>query len=111
MKETEPYFAVIFTSVRTPGDESAYAAMSDKMIELARQQPGFLGVEHARDSLGITISYWDSLESIKAWKSHSEHRLAQEEGKRNWYKSYRIRICKVEREYAFDRASSNTSKE
>ena len=71
MNETLPYYAVIFTSRRTPEDEPGYADMSREMLELARQQPGFLGVEHARDALGITISYWDSLRSIAAWKSQS----------------------------------------
>jgi heme-degrading monooxygenase HmoA len=102
VKADLPYYAVIFTSIRTPADESGYAAMTEAMLELARQQPGFLGVEHARSSVGITVSYWDSLQSIAAWKSHSDHRIAQKKGKNTWYESYRIRICRVEREYAFD---------
>ena len=106
MKAQKPYYAVIFTSLRTPSDEAAYAAMADKMNELARRQPGFLGMEHARDILGITISYWDSLASIEAWKSHAEHQLAQEEGRRTWYEWYQIRICRVDREYAFQRNPS-----
>ena len=103
MNAATPYYAVIFTSTRTPLDEPGYKAMADKMMELARSQPGFLGVEHARETLGITVSYWESLASIAAWKAHSEHLLAQEGGRQNWYESYRIRICKVEREYAFQK--------
>ena len=93
-----PYYAVIFTSVRTDGDHG-YSKMADKMVELATQQLGFLGVESARDSLGITVSYWKSLESIQAWKSNIEHQQAQSLGKEKWYSEFRTRISKVEREY------------
>lgn len=103
MSTAVPYYAVIFSSTRTPLDEAGYSAMAEKMMELAHRQPGFLGVEHARGTLGITVSYWESLASIAAWKAHSEHLLAQEEGRETWYESYRIRICRVEREYTFEK--------
>ncbi|WP_366483702.1 antibiotic biosynthesis monooxygenase [Cyclobacterium sp.] len=69
-----PYYAVIFTNIRTPGDQG-YAEMAQKMDDLARQQPGYLGHESARDKLGITVSYWESREAITAWKNESQHRL------------------------------------
>ncbi|MDM9631258.1 antibiotic biosynthesis monooxygenase family protein [Robiginitalea aurantiaca] len=100
---TAGYYAVIFTSKRTSGDESAYAEMAQRMHDLAASQPGFLGVEYARDTLGITVSYWDSLKSIADWKTNAEHLIAQERGRKYWYESYRIRICKVEREYDFQK--------
>ena len=93
-----PYYAVIFTSTRTEGDHG-YAAMSDRMIELAEKQPGFLGVEHAREDLGITVSYWKDLESIKNWKHHAEHSIARQKGREEWYKDYKVRIARVERDY------------
>jgi heme-degrading monooxygenase HmoA len=98
-----PYFAVIFTSQRKPGDEG-YSAMAERMLELASQQAGFLGVESVRDAdgVGITVSYWSSLESIRAWKSVSEHRAAQELGRSQWYEDYRVRVCRVEREYGLN---------
>ena len=97
-----PYYAVIFYSRRTDGDRG-YGKMSDKMVELATQQKGFLGVESARDEeLGITVSYWDSLESIQAWKEHSVHRVAQEKGIKEWYKSFSLRVCRVERHNFFE---------
>ena len=76
--------------------------MADRMVELAAQQPGFLGAESARDSsgFGITVSYWMSVESISAWKANAEHQLAQETGKRDWYAHYELRIAKVERAYS-----------
>lgn len=95
-----PYYAVIFTSNLTE-ESKAYADMAAKMEALARNQPGFLGVESARESIGITVSYWESLEAIANWKSNTEHLFAQEIGKRNWYQDYAVRICKVEREYHF----------
>ena len=96
-----PYYAVIFTSLRTEGDDG-YEAMSDKMVELAQQQPGYLGIESARNEIGITVSYWESLEAIKNWKSNLDHQLAQKLGREKWYSQYKIRICKVERDYGFE---------
>ena len=97
-----PYYAVIFTSERTEGD-NGYAEMADRMVELAREQDGFLGVESARNELGITVSYWRDLDEIKSWKEHAEHKVAQEKGRSGWYKSFKTRIAKVERDYQFDR--------
>ena len=98
-----PYYAVIFTSTRTEGDHG-YAAMSDRMIEMAEKQPGFLGVEHARESLGITVSYWRDLESIKNWKHHAEHSIARQKGREEWYKEFKVRIARVERDYEIDKS-------
>ncbi|WP_078410554.1 antibiotic biosynthesis monooxygenase family protein [Priestia abyssalis] len=97
-----PYYAVIFTSQRTEGDRG-YGLMADKMVELASLQEGFLGVESARDEeLGITVSYWESLEAIKNWKEHSAHKAAQDRGKAEWYKNFSLRVCKVERHNFFE---------
>ena len=93
-----PYYAVIFTSLRTDGDDG-YAETAQRMEELSSRHPGFLGIESARSELGITVSYWSSLEAIKNWKQNTEHLAAQQKGKEKWYADYRIRICKVEREY------------
>ena len=96
-----PYYAVIFTSLRTTVEEG-YAVTADRMVELAEQQPGYLGHESARDTLGITVSYWQSLEAIQQWKQQSAHQLAQQYGKQKWYTAYKTRICLVERDYGFD---------
>ncbi|MFN8300243.1 MAG: antibiotic biosynthesis monooxygenase [Chitinophagales bacterium] len=95
-----PYYAVIFTSLRTEGD-NGYHAMSEHMVALAQQQPGYLGHESAREGVGITVSYWESLEAIKSWKADSEHQLAQTKGRQEWYQSFKVRICKVERDYGW----------
>jgi heme-degrading monooxygenase HmoA len=95
-----PYYAVIFTSLRTDTGEG-YDAMAQKMFELAAEQPGFLGVESAREDVGITVSYWADLASIKNWKAVAEHLKAQQLGRSKWYASYRIRIAKIERDYGF----------
>jgi heme-degrading monooxygenase HmoA len=93
-----PYYAVIFTSLRTEGD-NGYGVMAAKMIKLASKQPGFLGVESARENVGITVSYWSDLESIKRWKANIEHQEAQRFGHEKWYSSFKIRISMVERDY------------
>jgi heme-degrading monooxygenase HmoA len=93
-----PYYAVIFTSRRTAADDEGYAAMAERMVELASAQPDFLGIESVRgaDGVGITISYWESLDSIRRWGEHVEHRLAQQLGRERWYEAFRLRICRVE---------------
>ena len=93
-----PYYAVIFTSRRNDGD-NGYGKMVGKMVELASVQPGFLGVDSAREDVGITVSYWADVESIKAWKSNVERLKAQKKGREEWYSEFRVRISKVEREY------------
>jgi len=93
-----PYYAVIFTSHRSDGD-NGYGEMADRMVELAEKQPGFLGIETAREEVGITVSYWSDIESIKKWKTNSEHQEAQYIGRKSWYSEFRVRISKVERDY------------
>ncbi|WP_242083318.1 antibiotic biosynthesis monooxygenase family protein [Aestuariivivens sediminis] len=99
MKRT-PYYAVIFTSIQKETIEG-YLEMSDKMVRLAKQQPGYLGMDSARNELGITVSYWESLEAIKQWKQHTDHLLVQQKGREMWYRWYNVKICRVEHEYEF----------
>lgn len=94
-----PYYAVIFTSVRTDTD-NGYAQAAREVAELARSQPGFLGFDSVRNEIGISVSYWQDLDSIRAWKENAIHRNAQRRAK-EWYQSFRVRVCKVEREYGF----------
>ncbi|MEN8187783.1 MAG: antibiotic biosynthesis monooxygenase [Bacteroidota bacterium] len=95
-----PYYAVIFSSLLS-GNKNGYSEMAVRMEELAKDQKGFLGFESAREALGITVSYWKDLESIIVWKENLEHQKAQQKGKEVWYKSYKVRVCKVERDYGF----------
>ena len=97
-----PYYAVIFTSKRTELDDN-YAEIALKMEVLAKQQPDFLGVESARNEIGITVSYWESLEAIANWKQNLDHLDAQFLGRQKWYENYTVRIAKVEKEYGFER--------
>lgn len=94
-----PYYAVIFTSTRTEGD-NGYSEMADRMEELASQQSGFLGVDSAREDVGITVSYWQDLESIKNWKENVDHQEARKQGREKWYDLFTVRIAKVEKEYS-----------
>ncbi|WP_047042176.1 antibiotic biosynthesis monooxygenase family protein [Vibrio mexicanus] len=93
-----PYYAVIFTSTRTQGDQG-YGQVAQRMLHLAEQEEGFLGVESAREDVGITVSYWSDLESIKKWKQNAEHIEAQKSGRKLWYESFKVRISLVERDY------------
>lgn len=99
-KNHKSYYAVIFTSTQKENIEG-YHEMANKMEQLAKQQPGYLGMESARNEIGITVSYWESLEDIKHWKQQTKHLEAQQKGRQDWYDWYHVRICKVEREYKF----------
>lgn len=96
---TPPYYAVIFTNTLSE-NTAGYEEMANRMVELAEQQPGFLGMESVRDGVGITVSYWQSLDAIKSWKQHVEHLNAQQLGRDKWYNAFTTRIAKVEREYS-----------
>lgn len=95
-----PYYAVIFSSIRA-GEADGYEEMSALMMELASRQPGFLGVETARSGIGITVSYWTDLASIRAWKRDAEHMEAQQKGRTTWYERYSVRIARVEHAYGW----------
>jgi len=99
---TPPYYAVIFTNNHTAQVEG-YNEMAQKMEDLAKLQPGYLGMEHAREEMGITISYWKTKEDIANWKANVDHQMAQKMGREQWYESYRTRICLVERDYQFNK--------
>ena len=96
-----PYYAVIFSSLRTGVDEG-YGNVAERMVQLASEQPGYLGMESVRDGLGITVSYWQSLEAIAAWRAQGEHSEARAKGRSDWYAAFKVRICKVERDYGFE---------
>ncbi|MDX1344179.1 MAG: antibiotic biosynthesis monooxygenase [Reinekea sp.] len=99
---TPPYYAVIFTN-ELSDQVDGYSEMADRMVELAQQQPGYLGHESVRDGLGITISYWQDEAAIAAWKQHAEHQLARQTGREKWYQTFKTRVAKVERDYGFNR--------
>lgn len=95
-----PYYAVIFTSALSNHTEG-YNQMAENMARLAKQQKGFLGMSSARNNIGIIVSYWESLAAIKQWKLNSQHLLAKQQGKSQWYAWYNVKICKVEQAYEF----------
>lgn len=98
-----PYYAVIFTSLRRDEDQ-AYSEAAALMLQLASEQPGFLGMESARSGLGLTVSYWADEASIRAWKQQVDHAVVQRLGREQWYDAYGVRVAKVERQYFFERA-------
>ena len=103
MTTSAPYYAVIFTSKKVDGFSKEYAQVSEEMITLAKQQTGFIGLESARDEIGITVSYWESKEAIGQWKQNTEHIFAQMAGRNMWYDWYSVKIALIEREYEFKR--------
>jgi heme-degrading monooxygenase HmoA len=104
-----PYYAVIFSSVRTADDPEGYGATAERMVALAQTMPGFLGVESVRgpDGFGITVSYWTSAEAIAHWQQNAEHLEAQRSGRERWYAGFQLRVCRVERAYGFVRPAQS----
>ena len=100
------YYAVIFTSTLSDHTDG-YDEMAVRMEQLAEKQPGYLGMDSARSDIGITISYWKDLDAIKNWRSNFDHLQAQRLGKEKWYRSYKVRVCRVEREYSFSGSNKN----
>ena len=100
-----PYYAVIFSSVRTAQDDQGYGTAADRMMQLASDQPGYLGVDSVRDAtgVGITVSYWSDEAAISAWRRHAEHTIVREQGRKSWYAQYELRVARVERAYGFKR--------
>ena len=98
-----PYYAVIFTAIHNVALGDNYAETAARMLALAAEQPGFLGVDMANEEIDITVSYWADEESIAAWKCNAEHATAQDEGKARWYDAFEIRVARVERAYGFTR--------
>jgi len=96
-----PYYAVVFCSVRSPDDAEGYTAAAERMMELAAAQPGYLGVDSARETVGITVSYWQNLEAIAAWRAHAEHTEVRRRGRERWYSAFELRVARVERAYSF----------
>ncbi|MEP6625581.1 MAG: antibiotic biosynthesis monooxygenase [Acidimicrobiia bacterium] len=96
-----PYYAVIFTSQHSGVARAEYQSVSELMEQLAAEQPGFLGVESAREAIGITVSYWRDEESIRAWRHHVEHTVARERGRTEWYTRFALRVARVERATTF----------
>lgn len=106
MKNFKPYYAVVFTSSQTDHIEG-YSEMAEQMENLAKKQKGFIKLDSARNTVGITVSYWEDVEAIKNWKANSDHLFAQQKGRTKWYNWYNVKICKVEREYEFSKSSIN----
>jgi heme-degrading monooxygenase HmoA len=102
-----PYFAVVFSAVRTAEDEAGYAEMAERMTALAARMPGFLGIESVRgdDGFGITVSYWSTEAAIRNWQQNAEHLEAQRLGRERWYERFQLRVCRVERAYGFHKHS------
>ena len=100
-----PYYAVIFSSQRNERDEAGYGSSAQRMVELAQQQPGYLGVESTRDleGFGITVSYWETEEAIFGWRRHLEHAAIRQRGRSDWYGQYELRVAKVERAYGWEK--------
>lgn len=101
-----PYYAVIFTTLQPEMDDAeaaAYAETAARMEDLARAEPGYLGMESARSGLGITVSYWSDTDSIQRWRANTDHTLARDSGRERWYESYELRVARVERAYGWQR--------
>ena len=93
-------YAVIFKAEINQLDKS-YSETALRMRELAINKYGcteFVAVTEG--NYEIAISYWETQEQIVKWKQDAEHLVAQEQGRNTWYKSYKVEVVEVIREYA-----------
>jgi heme-degrading monooxygenase HmoA len=82
--------------------------MSERMVELAREQPGFVDMVSVRDPVtreGITVAWFEDEESVLAWKAHPEHAEAQRRGSMDFYEMYDVTVGEIIRQYHFEKES------
>ena len=92
-------YAVIFRA-EIDQFEEGYTTVARKLRSIALNEYGCTEfVALTEGSQEVAISYWSSLEQIKAWKQHPEHLKAQRLGKSKWYQSYQVQIVEILREY------------
>jgi heme-degrading monooxygenase HmoA len=92
-------YVVIFRA-RIRSFDTEYSRVAARMRDLALREFGcleFHAVTEGHDE--VALSYWPTEESIKAWKAHPEHVLAQKAGRERWYESYSVQVAEVTREY------------
>ncbi|MFF5495717.1 antibiotic biosynthesis monooxygenase family protein [Streptomyces aquilus] len=103
-----PYYAVVFTSVRTEeaDRDGGYGSTAQRLGELVQEIPGFLGEDsaHTPGGLAVTVAYFRDLAGIEEWRQHAAHREAKERGRAHWYERYSLHIAKVEHSHGFQRA-------
>jgi len=93
-------YAVIFRAEINELD-SRYSDMASRMRDLAINQYGCMEFTSVTEGIQeIAISYWQDQEQIKKWKQDSEHLVAQELGQSVWYKSYKVQVVEILREYS-----------
>lgn len=94
-----PYYAVI-APAELNDDVKGYPEMAQKMVEIAKGQSGFIGIESCyMRGFVIAVTYWESLEAIDAWRVNAHHVIAKDNAKTRWFKKYFTRIAKVEKAY------------
>ncbi len=96
---------VIFRSRLSELAGEDYHQMSEEMVTTARQMPGFLEVKSfkAEDGERVTLVYWQDEETMRAWREHARHRIAQRLGRERWYSEFRVEVAEMVRESRFER--------
>ncbi|GAB5465198.1 MAG: antibiotic biosynthesis monooxygenase [Candidatus Kapaibacteriales bacterium] len=100
-----PYYAVVFTAKLNSlisESENDYTSTLNQLRSEVENLPGFLGMESTGKEDEITVSYWKDIDDIRNWQTNKEHFIAKKKGIREWYDSYKVRICKVEKSYGID---------
>jgi len=74
---------------------SAYALDSERMVELASKQQGFLAYRRyvSDDGESLSIAEWETEKDARAWGRHPEHVAAQGQGRADYYESYTVYSC------------------
>ena len=96
-------YAVIFEVEVKPDGKDIYLNIASKLKEQLQQTVGFISIERFQSLVSegklLSLSFWEDMDSIDAWKKNLDHMNAQSKGRSSLFKDYRIRIAKVEKDY------------
>ena len=95
--------AVIFEVWPKPERKQEYLDIAAGLRPLLEKIDGFISIERF-ESLSepgkiLSLSIWRDEHAVAAWRQLEQHRSAQEKGRAEVFKDYRLRVAGVIRDY------------
>ncbi len=98
--------AVIFELTPAEGRFPDYQRLAQALGEDLKGRDGFISVERfesiSRPGHFVSLSFWRDEEAVRQWRNLEKHRAAQKQGRAGIFKSYRLRVAQVLRDYTLD---------
>jgi heme-degrading monooxygenase HmoA len=98
----------VFRTTMKPGfDADEAERLGARMYEIATAMPGFVSYREfsGADGESVALVEFETADALAAWRNHPEHVEAQRIGRERLFSAYRVQVCIVERDYAFDATS------